>query len=592
MAAKCNGGIKMKCLKCNHEWSIEGVEAEQLKECPKCHKPLVTKFESFESLSEALYYCITLRSKEPFDLIKNKARLNATMDDVLGSSYDGRNMIKNAVASNVGGTLYDAVNGTDSDKQRAFVRAVDQMIREYSTTKIKAEETVKYFTDALGWNIKTTSETSSDVNSVSEESRGDSVQNAGISSAIGKTLSANAKIAATNNNSGNAGIVGEQTAAYEDNAVISGGKASVPVNSPVPSNNAGMVQMPNVIASDNGNVVITKKKKSHIGIILLIILLILAALAAYIYFTKIRPSDEVLLNSVVSMNNENSTETVTIVTTDNEEDATTIETTIAETTTVETTATEATTVEATSTEATESATEFAYKVKNIMSGTSNLTIEESYNQKFAVNKEENSMYYISDDRSTLYKVNLDTMDSTEVFSVNKESDEGISEIYKLVSNPYDGNIYCIGKDRVTRSSCIFNVNADSYVIINDNNNELIYYSDGCYFIDTNTLSVNGISGVFSIVKLFDVNTGSQDTFTGKVPIDTSVASGFSPIQNAIPIIYDDNYYWLEDNSKNLEYCDTLLSVRYTQNGSADKNLDLKRKGEEDEVQQKRENKNR
>ena len=145
----------MKCQKCNESYTIFGMDKGSIGVCPKCGERIVPMPSTFESISEAIYYCIQVGSKEPFDILNNKTKLNSHLEDTLGSSYPERNMVKAAIDSDIGSALFRAKESTNSAQKEAFDEAVDQMCRSYGTEINIARKTVKYFTDAMGWNIIT-----------------------------------------------------------------------------------------------------------------------------------------------------------------------------------------------------------------------------------------------------------------------------------------------------------------------------------------------------------------------------------------------------------------------------------------------------
>ena len=146
----------MKCPNCKKKITIIGKDKKSIESCPFCKNKLRPKYADFDSLSEGIGYTISVASINNADILKNKAKFSSYLEDILGNSYPEKNLIRSAVDSGIGNTLFAALNGSKKEKTAAVNAAVDQMVREYSTDRTKAYETICYFAEALGWDVKST----------------------------------------------------------------------------------------------------------------------------------------------------------------------------------------------------------------------------------------------------------------------------------------------------------------------------------------------------------------------------------------------------------------------------------------------------
>ncbi len=135
--------------KCGKQWQLIGMKSSDLKKCPFCG---TTIRNSFQYPSEAVYFC--LNQKDGVEILK-MPQLQSMLSDCLGKDEITLELIRNALKSGVGETLYSALKGTPEQQLAAYNRSVGQMIERYSTERSKAEEVVKYFTDALQWKLPT-----------------------------------------------------------------------------------------------------------------------------------------------------------------------------------------------------------------------------------------------------------------------------------------------------------------------------------------------------------------------------------------------------------------------------------------------------
>ncbi len=140
----------MKCSKCNKTWSLFDEKLSDKQHCPHCKEKFISKFQYFDSVSEGIAYCLEMGGKE---ILKNKSKMNAYINDLMGNDFPDHNLVKNAIDSDIGSILIDADEKDEKTKQAAVQQAIGRLIREFSTEKKKAEEVVTYFTDALQWKL-------------------------------------------------------------------------------------------------------------------------------------------------------------------------------------------------------------------------------------------------------------------------------------------------------------------------------------------------------------------------------------------------------------------------------------------------------
>lgn len=140
----------MKCSKCNKAWSLFDEKLSDKQHCPHCKEKFISKFQYFDSVSEGIAYCLEMGGKE---ILKNKSKINAYINDLMGNDFPDHNLVKNAIDSDIGSILIDADEKDEKAKQAAVQQAIGRLIREFSTEKKKAEEVVTYFTDALQWKL-------------------------------------------------------------------------------------------------------------------------------------------------------------------------------------------------------------------------------------------------------------------------------------------------------------------------------------------------------------------------------------------------------------------------------------------------------
>ena len=143
----------MKCSKCNKTWSLFDEKLSDKQHCPHCKEKFISKFQYFDSVSEGIAYCLEMGGKE---ILKNKSKMNAYINDLMGNDFPDHNLVKNAIDSDIGSILIDADEKDEKAKQAAVQQAIGRLIREFSTEKKKAEEVVTYFTDALQWKLPAT----------------------------------------------------------------------------------------------------------------------------------------------------------------------------------------------------------------------------------------------------------------------------------------------------------------------------------------------------------------------------------------------------------------------------------------------------
>ena len=72
---------------------------------PIAKKKFISKFQYFDSVSEGIAYCLEMGGKE---ILKNKSKMNAYINDLMGNDFPDHNLVKNAIDSDIGSILIDA----------------------------------------------------------------------------------------------------------------------------------------------------------------------------------------------------------------------------------------------------------------------------------------------------------------------------------------------------------------------------------------------------------------------------------------------------------------------------------------------------
>ena len=451
----------MKCSKCNKTWNLFDEKLSDKQHCPHCKEKFISKFQYFDSVSEGIAYCLEMGGKK---ILKNKSKMNAYINDLMGNDFPDHNLVKNAIDSDIGSILIDADEKDEKAKQAAVQQAIGRLIREFSTEKKKAEEVVTYFTDALQWKLPAAAaEKTGAVNAAanpaapkpaakaaapptqkqqqvapnaSQTSPNPAGQNATFSPAApGTAAPQNAAIAGQPNPAANPN--GQNPRQQAPNATFQGAQPY-----PVPPVPNGQAYPNGTIAPQNANGALqnnpngtlnpenaaVKKKKSPLGclIAILILLLLLAGLVIwYLMSHKNEPEQTVSTPAIVAEVEESS------------EASTELETESEEETTEKATETECTT-EATEEQTTETATETtdnstAYEVKSLA----------HYNkydgkQKIQYDPVNNRIYYMQDKAQIMY-YDLNTDQSETVLDLSETEYENYFLNYGV--NPFNGKVY-------------------------------------------------------------------------------------------------------------------------------------------------------
>lgn len=518
----------MKCQKCNESYTIFGMDKGSIGVCPKCGERIVPMPSTFESISEAIYYCIQVGSKEPFDILNNKTKLNSHLEDTLGSSYPERNMVKAAIDSDIGSVLFRAKESTNSAQKEAFDEAVDQMCRSYGTEINIARKTVKYFTDAMGWNIIT-------------EQPKPPVQTEN-QAAVSSTAARPSAVPPVNN--ANAGSQPPRQNAPVNQAVSNNGAANNNVqrraqpSQPQQGFNNGYAQSP---ANEP-----KKKKKGCFIFFMVLIFLLLAALAFIIakIFNSEDEKEDKTTDTTSSISQ--TTESISEITTENSSEIVVQETT------------EVIKAEPSS-ENNNAASENSVKTEaySVRSLSGDIDINENRDGIFACNNydidtENNILYYALGD--SIYKVNLNTGDSElytklKVFGNNPNSDS----IAYVVYNQYNKKMYCVvsGYGDVG----LYDISANEAVLLSELPVSVVNPKDVLAFTSENTFCVTDNS-YDTVESLYEINLLDFSYKHGYVNrfLDYSynqngarISTNNYPFTRLLPILKNDNYYWLESD---------------------------------------------
>lgn len=518
----------MKCSKCNKTWSLFDEKLSDKQHCPHCKEKFISKFQYFDSVSEGIAYCLEMGGKE---ILKNKSKMNAYINDLMGNDFPDHNLVKNAIDSDIGSILIDADEKDEKTKQAAVQQAIGRLIREFSTEKKKAEEVVTYFTDALQWKLpaaaaeKTgavnaaanpaapkpaakaaappTQKQQPAVSNASQTSPNPSGQNATFSPAAapGTAAPPNAAIAGQPNPAANPN--GQNPRQQAPNATFQGAQPypvppvpngqAYPNGTIAPKNANGALQNnPNGTLNPE-NAAVKKKKKSPLGclIAILILLLLLAGLVIWYLMSHKNEPEQTVSTPAIVAEVEESSEASTELETESEEETTE--------------ATEEQTTE-TTTETTDNST--AYEVKSLA----------HYNkydgkQKIQYDPVNNRIYYMQDKAQIMY-YDLNTDQSETVLDLSETEYKNASLDYGV--NPFNGKVYAdiqnLGLYDIDANKLVL---PDEYAVLAElffpSSDEVLYQN-----------------------RIFSLSTGEQLS-SGEVPYASSTV---------YPFLYNNEYYYL------------------------------------------------
>lgn len=518
----------MKCSKCNKTWSLFDEKLSDKQHCPHCKEKFISKFQYFDSVSEGIAYCLEMGGKE---ILKNKSKMNAYINDLMGNDFPNHNLVKNAIDSDIGSILIDADEKDEKAKQAAVQQAIGRLIREFSTEKKKAEEVVTYFTDALQWKLpaaaaeKTgavnaaanpaapkpaakaaappTQKQQPAVSNASQTSPNPSGQNATFSPAAapGTAAPPNAAIAGQPNPAANPN--GQNPRQQAPNATFQGAQPypvppvpngqAYPNGTIAPKNANGALQNnPNGTLNPE-NAAVKKKKKSPLGclIAILILLLLLAGLVIWYLMSHKNEPEQTVSTPAIVAEVEESSEASTELETESEEETTE--------------ATEEQTTE-TTTETTDNST--AYEVKSLA----------HYNkydgkQKIQYDPVNNRIYYMQDKAQIMY-YDLNTDQSETVLDLSETEYKNASLDYGV--NPFNGKVYAdiqnLGLYDIDANKLVL---PDEYAVLAElffpSSDEVLYQN-----------------------RIFSLSTGEQLS-SGEVPYASSTV---------YPFLYNNEYYYL------------------------------------------------
>lgn len=513
----------MKCSKCNKTWSLFDSKLSDKQHCPYCKEKFISKFQYFDSVSEGIVYCLEMGGKE---ILKNKSKMNAYINDLMGNDFPDHNLVKNAIDSDIGSILIDADEKDEKAKQAAVQQAIGRLIREFSTEKKKAEEVVTYFTDALQWKLPAAAaEKTGAVNAAanpaaplpsqpaqkrqpaapntSQASPYPAGQNATFSPAAapGTAAPQNAAIAGQPNPAATPN--GQNPRQQAPNATFQGtqpypvppvpNRQAYPNGTIAPKNANGALQNnPNGTLNPE-NAAVKKKKKSPLGclIAILILLLLLAGLVIWYLMNHKNEPEQTASTPAIVAEVEESSEASTEPETESEEETTE--------------ATEEQTTE-TTTETTDNST--AYKVKSLA----------HYNkydgkQKIQYDPVNNRIYYMQDKAQIMY-YDLNTDQSETVLDLSETEYKNASLDYGV--NPFDGKMYAdiqnLGLYDIEANKLVL---PDEYAVLAElffpSSDEVLYQN-----------------------RIFSLSTGEQLS-SGEVPYASSTV---------YPFLYNNEYYYL------------------------------------------------
>lgn len=523
----------MKCSKCNKTWSLFDEKLSDKQHCPYCKEKFISKFQYFDSVSEGIAYCLEMGGKE---ILKNKSKMNAYINDLMGNDFPDHNLVKNAIDSDIGSILIDADEKDEKAKQAAVQQAIGRLIREFSTEKKKAEDVVTYFTNALQWKLPAAAaEKTGDVNAAanpaaktaaplpsqsaqkrqpaapnaSQTSPNPAGQNATFSPAApGTAAPPNAAIAGQPNPAATPN--GQNLRPQAPNATFLGAQPypvppapngqAYPNGTIAPQNANGALQNNPNGTLNSENAAVKKKKKSPLGclIAILILLLLLAGLVIWYLMNHKNEPEQTVSTPAIVAEVEESSEASTELVTESEEETTE--------------ATEEQTTE-TTTETTDNST--AYKVKSLA----------HYNkydgkQKIQYDPVNNRIYYMQDKAQIMY-YDLNTDQSETVLDLSETEYKNASLDYGV--NPFNGKVYAD-----INNLGLYDIEAKKVAIPTE------------YDPSRADLFFPSSDEVLYQNSIFSLSTGEQLS-SGEVPYDGSTS---------YPFLYNNEYYYLMTGTSN------------------------------------------
>ncbi|WP_294404297.1 hypothetical protein [uncultured Ruminococcus sp.] len=523
----------MKCSKCNKTWNLFDSKLSDKQHCPYCKEKFISKFQYFDSVSEGIAYCLEMGGKE---ILKNKSKMNAYINDLMGNDFPDHNLVKNAIDSDIGSILIDADEKDEKAKQAAVQQAIGRLIREFSTEKKKAEEVVTYFTDALQWKLPAAAaektgavnaaanpaaKTAAPLPSQSAQKRQPAAPNASQTSpnpagqnatfspaAPGTAAPPNAAIAGQPNPAATPN--GQNPRPQAPNATFQGAQPypvppvpngqAYPNGTIAPQNANGALQNnPNGTLNPE-NAAVKKKKKSPLGclIAILILLLLLAGLVIWYLMNHKNEPEQTVSTPAIVAEVEESSEASTELVTESEEETTE--------------ATEEQTTE-TTTETTDNST--AYEVKSLA----------HYNkydgkQKIQYDPVNNRIYYMQDKAQIMY-YDLNTDQSETVLDLSETEYKNASLDYGV--NPFNGKVYAD-----INNLGLYDIEAKKVAIPTE------------YDPSRADLFFPSSDEVLYQNSIFSLSTGEQLS-SGEVPYDGSTS---------YPFLYNNEYYYLMTGTSN------------------------------------------
>ena len=246
---------------------------------------------------------------DPYALLQNKAVLGSYLNDFV-KNYSEDPILKMAVSNDIGSIIHEGIGKSAVEQMTVFQRAVKSMT-DMGISADKATEIVKYFSDALDWQIQTqptAPQASAPVMGGGNVTLGASGQNAiptGNSNFGGEVNRNNYAAPSGGNvtlNSGNRTPIpnnGNVQFSQPNTSALRSGGATYAAN----NNNARFTQQnsPMPTSGSTNSVIVNdppKKKKSKGGILFLLLLIILGG-GGYMWYTNnMKPITEVSEASV------------------------------------------------------------------------------------------------------------------------------------------------------------------------------------------------------------------------------------------------------------------------------------------------------
>lgn len=149
----------MNCRNCKSIWYTVPEIAEKLKNCPFCGYELIPKItvpkqtleDAKKNISSAIGYVV---GKYGLDVLDDKQKMCANLFDICPSMRKERRRVCLAYSFGIPSILKESLGKDKSSCTTSVMSAVNLLMNEADLSENAANETVRYFADAFGWNVQ------------------------------------------------------------------------------------------------------------------------------------------------------------------------------------------------------------------------------------------------------------------------------------------------------------------------------------------------------------------------------------------------------------------------------------------------------